>query len=112
MSRVPFRVRYTVNSIPFPGAWCEMDLPPLSAVGEPSCQVRALHLLTGALRWIASYERWRETATEPRYRDEVVAAWPRSRRYGGGVAGDAMAASWARLAQQMNDERIALVEAN
>ena len=99
LSRSPFRLRYGASVTEHPKAWCEKDLPPLPGPTGSQEQKQAVNLLVELTNWIEHYERWIAEITLPGYRPGTIEAWPRGRRYKGGVAAAEMGDAWERLAR-------------
>jgi hypothetical protein len=83
--------------LPLP-LWDPEQLPPSRPPRGAEERARVRVLLSGALAWVAGYERWAIGALGPEHRERCVAAWPRAVV----PAGD-MAEAWAALAEACRD---------
>ena len=104
LSRSRFLFRHTPEVHLEPKAWQKRDLPTTQRPAAAGAQASTVEMLLETLTWIGAYERWLASATEPRYREAAIAAWPQRRRYKGGTSADAMASEWMALAQALRED--------
>lgn len=104
LSRSHFRACYTAQVHLLPDAWHVCDLPHTGAACHAGEQQAAYSLLADTMAWMGEYETWLSAQVPPDYRERVIASWPASRRYRGGVASGALAATWKTFAEWLCEE--------
>lgn len=93
LSRVSWQPRLTGSAVPICPVWDLGKLPPMAEPVTEAEQASAIHLLAGALDWIADYEQWVVATIGLDYRQHCLLAW--SKRT---LRAELLAPIWQRLA--------------